>query len=161
LDDLLQRAIGEGDAVDRTRYDEFRAGLLRHIGMEEKILLPAAQRLQGGAPLAMAAKLKLDHAALACLLMPNPTTPVLETIRAILADHNRLEEGREGLYATCDRLAASEADSLVGKLEAAPGLTVMPHSDSPAVMQTLHRSLERAGYRLYGVEAAKQGREGA
>lgn len=30
---------------DQGAYDQFRAGLLRHIGMEEKILLATAQRI--------------------------------------------------------------------------------------------------------------------
>jgi hypothetical protein len=44
LDGLLERAMTAGGAVDRGAYAEFRAGLLRHISLEEKILLPAAQR---------------------------------------------------------------------------------------------------------------------
>jgi hypothetical protein len=43
LDGLLRRAMAAG-AIDRAAYAEFRAGLLRHISLEEKILLPAAQR---------------------------------------------------------------------------------------------------------------------
>ena len=44
LDGLLRAAGGN---IDPVVYEEFRAGLLRHIGLEEKILLPAARR-QGG-----------------------------------------------------------------------------------------------------------------
>ncbi|MEP6889972.1 MAG: hemerythrin domain-containing protein, partial [Nitrospirota bacterium] len=65
--------LPEAGAVDQGTYDQFRAGLLRHIGTEEKILLPAAQRLRGGQPLPIAAKLRLDHGAIASLLMPPPT----------------------------------------------------------------------------------------
>jgi hypothetical protein len=59
LDDLLERATS-GQTIDTAAYHQFRAGLLKHIGMEEKILLPAAQ-LGGGKPLAVAAKLRLDQ----------------------------------------------------------------------------------------------------
>ena len=48
LDGLLRRAMTAGGAVDRAASAEFRAGLLQHISLEEKILLPAAQRRQGG-----------------------------------------------------------------------------------------------------------------
>ena len=48
LEGLLQSAVAHAGSVDQGTYDQFRAGLLRHIGMEEKILLPAAQRLRGG-----------------------------------------------------------------------------------------------------------------
>jgi hypothetical protein len=51
LDGLLRRAMTEASTTDRAAYTEFRAGLLRHISLEEKILLPAAQRWQGGDPL--------------------------------------------------------------------------------------------------------------
>ena len=146
LEKLLQSAVAHADQVDREAYEQFRAGLLRHIGMEEKILLPAAQRLRGGEPLLIASRLRLDHGALATLLIPTPTATVIATIRGILEEHNILEEGPGGLYEICDKLAGSEAAQLLAKLQAAPELTVLPCSDSPAVMPAVQRALERAGY---------------
>ncbi len=148
LDNLFQSAVTDSQLVDRQAYDQFRSGLLRHIGMEEKILLPALQRLRGGTPFPHAGRLRLDHGALAALLMPTPTPAILATIRRILAAHNELEEGPTGLYAVGDELAASEADALVTRLRAAPVVRVTPPSDSPAVMSNLRGALERAGYRL-------------
>ncbi|HQR15377.1 MAG TPA: hemerythrin domain-containing protein, partial [Nitrospira sp.] len=92
LDGLLCSSRATADQINQTTYDQFRAGLLRHIGMEEKLLLPAVQRWRGGAPLPVAAKLRLDHGALATLLMPTPTPQILATIRRILSDHNAVEE---------------------------------------------------------------------
>jgi len=146
LDMLLQSAVAQVGSVDQGRYDQFRAGLLRHIGMEEKILLPAAQRLRGGEPLPIASKLRLDHGAIASLLMPPPTVAIVATIRAVLKVHNTIEEGLGGLYKTCDELAGSEAAQLLAKLQAAPEVTVLPCSDGPAVMPAVQRALERAGY---------------
>ena len=146
LESLLQPAAAHADQVDPGAYAQFRAGLLRHIGMEEKILLPAAQRLRGGEPLPIATKLRLDHGALATLLIPTPTAAVIASIRGILKEHNMLEEGPGGLYETCDELAGAEAAALLAKLRAAPEVTVLPHSDTPTVMNTVHRALERAGY---------------
>jgi hypothetical protein len=146
LEALLQSAVAYAGSVDQGAYDQFRAGLLRHIGMEEKILLPAAQRLRGGEPLPIASKLRLDHGAIASLLMPPPTAAIIATIRAVLKVHNTIEEGPGGLYVTCDDLAGSEAAELLAKLQAAPELTVLPCSDSPAVMPAVQRALERAGY---------------
>jgi len=146
LEGLLQQAVAHADHVDQEAYAQFRAGLLRHIGMEEKILMPAAQRLRGGEPLLIAAKLRLDHGAIATLLIPTPTAAVIAMIRAILKDHNTIEEGPGGLYETCDELAGSEAAQLLAKIQAAPEVAVLPHSDTPTVMNTLHRVLERAGY---------------
>ena len=64
-DTLLERATARPDAIDASAYAGFRAGLLKHIAMEEKILLPAAQRQRDGQPLPIASKLRLDHGALA------------------------------------------------------------------------------------------------
>ena len=80
--------------------------------------------------------------------MPTPTTAILTTIRRLLMDHNVLEEGPGGVYDLCDQLAGFDAESLLKDLRAAPSVAVMPHSDSPAVMTTLRRTLERAGYRM-------------
>jgi hypothetical protein len=146
LEMLLQQAVAHADQVDQGAYSQFRAGLLRHIGMEEKILLPAAQRLRGGESLSIAAKLRLDHGALATLLIPTPTAALIATIRGILKEHNVLEEGPGGLYETCDELAGSEVAQILAKLQDAPEVAVLPHSDTPTVMNTLHRVLERAGY---------------
>jgi hypothetical protein len=146
LEGLLLSAVAQAGAVDQETYDQFRSGLLRHIGMEEKILLPAAQRLRGGEPFPIAAKLRLDHGAIASLLMPPPSAAVIATIRAVLKVHNTIEEGPGGLYETCDELAASESTELLAKLQAAPELGVLPCSDSPVVMPAVQRALERAGY---------------
>ena len=149
LDGLMQAAMADPGSVDDRAYGQFRAGLLRHIGMEEKILLPAAQRQRGGEPLSLAAKLRLDHGALASLLMPTPTAAILATIQSILVDHNVLEEGPAGLYATCDSLAGSEGETILAALRAAPEVAVMRYNDSPAVMNAVNRALERAGYHLH------------
>jgi len=146
LEQLLQTAVESADQVGQRTYDAFRAGLLRHIGMEEKILLPAAQRSNGGAPLSMAATLRLDHGAIAALLIPTPTPKLIAVLRSILTKHNEVEEGLDGLYATCDKLAGAETEHLMTKLRTAPSVSVLPHSNTPAVLGVVRRALERAGY---------------
>jgi hypothetical protein len=79
LEDLLNQADADAEHIDAACYAQFRAGLLKHIAMEEKILLPAAQRLRGGIPLPVAEKLRLDHGALAALLVPTPTPAIIKT----------------------------------------------------------------------------------
>ena len=116
---LLQRATARPDSIDPEPYAAFRAGLLKHISMEEKILLPAAQRLRGAAPLALAARLRLDHGALAELLVPTPTPSIVAAIRTLLKAHNPIEEGSDGLYAQCEQLAGAEADRILAELQAA------------------------------------------
>jgi hypothetical protein len=148
LDGLLRRAMTEASTIDRAAYAEFRAGLLKHISLEEKILLPAAQRWQGGDPLPMAAKLRLDHGALAALLVPTPTPAIITAIRTVLAAHNAVEEGPGGVYERCEQLAGAEADALLAQLQAAPEVPVAPYSDGPQVMDVVRRALARAGYAI-------------
>ena len=88
LDGLLDRVFSDSETIDAAAYGQFRTGLLKHIAMEEKIILPAAQKRRGGAALPVAAKLRLDHGALTSLLVPTPTASVVAAIRAILKLHN-------------------------------------------------------------------------
>ncbi len=145
LDALLARAVAQPESIDRVAYDEFRRGLLKHISMEEKILLPAAQRLRGE-PLELAAKLRLDHGALAALLVPTPTFAIIRAIRSIIEAHNQLEEGPGGVYAMCEELAGAEAQELLAQLRTAPEVPAAAHVDSPKVMAATRRALARAGY---------------
>ena len=164
LEQLLDRAGEQAGEIDSASYEAFRAGLLRHIGMEEKILFPAIQRAQQGradsslaAILASSlAQLRLEHGALAALLMPSPTPAVLATIREILRRHDEIEESAGGPYEVGDSLLGKEAGQILAALRAAPAVNVMPHSDSQAVATTLHRALARAGYRLGATRAAQE-----
>ncbi len=96
-----------GDTIDGAAYHQFRADLLKHIAVEEKILLPAVQRLRVGKPLTVAAKVRLDHDALAALLVAPPTAPVIAAIRAILKLHNAIEEDPGGMYGPVRRIGRS------------------------------------------------------
>jgi len=157
LDGLLQRSMTEAGTINGAAYAEFRAGLLTHISMEEKILLPAAQQARGGEPLAMAAKLRLDHGALAALLVPTPTQAIITALRAILRTHNVVEEGPGGVYECCERLAGVEVEALLAQLHAAPAVPVAPYSDGPQVMDVVRRALVRAGYDEALLEERREG----
>ena len=148
LDGLLRRAMTAASPIDLAAYAAFRAGLLRHISLEETILLPAAQRWQGGDPLPLAATLRRDHGALAALLVPTPTPAIIAALRTILAAHNALEEGPGGVYERCEDLAGTEADARLAQLQAAPDVLVAPYADGPQVMRVVHRTLARAGYAI-------------
>jgi hypothetical protein len=136
---LLRGAI-EGDAA---AYAEFRAGLLRHIGIEEKILLRelAAVRAE---PIAVAPQLHLDHAALAALLVPSPTPALLERVRAVLELHDPLEEGPGGLYAIADETLAARRTELIARFEAAPAPPLAKHFDGPRAHAAIDELLARA-----------------
>lgn len=139
LDELLAAAVRPDGTIDAAVYAEFRQGLLRHIAMEEKVLLPFAKAKQGGVALPLAAKLRKDHGELAALLVPSPTPGICAQLRAVLSRHNPLEEGPEGLYATCDALASGEAEGVVARLKALPTVPMAPHYDGPLVNKHLRR----------------------
>jgi len=144
LDDVLSRACADASRVDSHLYEQFRGGLLRHIGMEEKVLLPAARRARAGVPLEIARPLRLDHGAIAALLVPTPTPDRVVRIRSILAPHNRREEEPGGLYETCDLLLADEAVDLISRLEAFPSVPLAPCGDSPLVERHIAEALDLA-----------------
>lgn len=148
LEALLDEALSTPGRIQRDPYAAFREGLLRHIAMEEKVLLPAAQRARGGGPLPSAPKLRLDHAALAALLVPSPTPAIIAAIRAVLAAHNPIEEGPDGLYETCERLLSDQTEAMLGRLRAAPEVAAAPHINGPRVLEATRRALERAGHHV-------------
>jgi hypothetical protein len=147
LDRLLERAVADPEHVDAAAYAQFRSGLLKHIAMEEKVLFPAAQKRRGE-PLALAAKLRLDHGALVALLVPPPGKAIVAAIRSILERHNPIEEGDGGIYDQCDRLVETDADEILHRLQNYPEVKVLPHVDNPFVIEAARRALARAGYDL-------------
>jgi len=145
LDSLLERAGECRSPEELSAYDQFRRSLLRHIAMEEKVLLPAAERVRGTS-IPEAARLRLDHGALAALMMPSPQPRIVRAIRTVLARHNPIEEAPGGVYDTCERLAGSAAEELLAALRATPQVPVKPHLDTPKVYEALRHALARAGY---------------
>lgn len=144
---LLTRATKGRAEIDINTYMEFRQGLLRHIGIEEKVILPAIDRIQDRKQSDVAQKLRLDHGALVALLVPCPSLEIIETIRSILAAHNPLEEGKGGLYELVQKLAGGEAGELFAKVESFPEVQLLPLNDNPDILDVTRRAVERAGYK--------------
>jgi hypothetical protein len=109
-----------------------------------------AEHLTGDHFRQIAARLRLDHGAIAALLVPTPTPAIVAALRHVLGRHNEIEEGPHGLYATCDAVLTREVDALVAEMAAYPPVAVSPHNDAPVVMPAVTRALERAGYQLLG-----------
>jgi hypothetical protein len=130
LDRLLAAATSV-DPIDEVGYARFRHDLLRHIAMEEKVLLPYARFKRGGEPLPTASALRADHGKIAKLLVRSPTMPLVDRLRELLARHNPLEEGAAGLYAECDALAGDEAETVVMLLRDQPMVPVAKYYDGP------------------------------
>jgi hypothetical protein len=113
--------------------------------MEEKTLLPLARHLQGGRPLEEARQLKLDHSALAALLVPTPTPAIVATLRRVLEAHNALEEGPHGVYARCEALAGPSLEHLAAELRRTPPVKLAPYNDAPRAFESIERQLKAAG----------------
>jgi hypothetical protein len=142
LDALLRGSIAEPGRVDLPPFGEFRAGILRHIGMEEKVLFVAARRARGGEPLGLAARLRVDHGAIAALLVPTPTPALVADLLTVLVPHNRREEEPEGVYDACDEaLGPAEAERLAEELRAFPGVPLKPYNDGPEIQRHIEENL--------------------
>ena len=151
LDTLLERL--SRDISDREAYLEFRSGLLKHIRFEETVLLPAARKANNGQAIALAAKLRLDHGAIASLLVPSPTPKIIRALQTILVSHNALEEGPGGAYAQCDELLgedvderSSTAERIIMEFEKMGPVPMAKNTDIPLAMEAAGRALERAGF---------------
>jgi hypothetical protein len=129
IDRSLAASERPDGSIDELAYARFRHDLLRHIGMEEKILLPYARRRRGGEPLVIAAQLRKDHSEIARLLVRSPSPARLDALRALLAQHNAIEEGSTGLYAACDALASEGSSAIVEQLHSQPTVPLAAYYD--------------------------------
>ena len=142
LESLLEASVREDGSIDPTPYDEFRRGLLRHIGIEERILLPEIRRRRGST--VVEEQIHLDHAALGSLLVPPPTLREIETIRSILQSHNPLEEGEGGLYEIFEQLADRDLEELMERVRSFPQIPLSPEADTPVVRRSIEENLRKA-----------------
>jgi len=144
LDALLERAVAGTDGIDEAAYARFRKGLLRHLAMEEKLLLPAVRRARGGRLTDDERRLRVDHGALGSLLVPSPTRALVAELRSILEPHDRLEEGPDGLYAAGERLPPEEIRGLLDRAHAYPEVKASRYYDGPKACRTAEEALRRS-----------------
>jgi hypothetical protein len=52
------------------------------------------------------------------------------------------------VYEVCEQLAGGDADRILQEIQNFPDVKVLPHVDSPFVMEATRRALARAGYDL-------------
>ena len=102
--------------------------------------------MRGGEALPIAEKLRRDHGAFAALLVPTPRQAILAKIHAILQTHNVVEEGPDGVYKNCEKLARNQAQALLEEMRAQPEVKLAAHVDGPQIVEATRRALKRAGY---------------
>ena len=122
LDELLTQTLSGSSSVDYEAWQAFRHGLLQHIAWEETILMVALRK--SGAAKELCDRIRADHALLAALLVPPPRAELVLTARRILAEHNKVEEAMDGLYAQC--LEVADDDELLAQIRAMPKVSVSP-----------------------------------
>lgn len=143
IDDLLSEALAD-DAFAPDPFARFRERLLRHIGIEEKILFPAMRRRDPDRDADRLARLRLEHGALTRLLVPTPDRALANEIRALLVEHNRIEEDDHGVYDTS--IDALEADDALEVLRAARASRPVPttgYFDGQGTVRTAAEALAR------------------
>ncbi len=144
LHTLLTRATASA-VFDDEAFAAFRAGLLRHIAIEEKLLFPAARRARRGEPLSRAYQLRVEHAALTSLLVPTPDAALCKEILAVLGPHNNKEEGPDGVYAECEQLLGdAKSEELAQEAVSYRQVNVAPYFDGEKVCRTAKAALAAA-----------------
>lgn len=146
IEGLFEKAIEKSPEIEPDYYQRFRTGLLRHIKMEEKILFPAAQKANGGQPLPLMGKLRLDHGALTSLMVVYPTPEVIKVLIHVLEKHDFLEEQPDGMYDLCEKLTHEETESLLQQLEKTTEVPVHPFNNADYALGAAKRAMERAGF---------------
>jgi hemerythrin-like domain-containing protein len=133
------------DGIDDDAYERFRERLLRHIGIEERLLFPMIERA-GPGPLTVAIEeLRIDHAALASLLVPTPDHVLAQEIAGLLELHHELEERSGGIYDLCMALLDDDtADAILFEAAECPPMQIAKYFDGPGTVRTAAAALEKA-----------------
>ena len=143
---LLEKATEDVNNIDMDYYHSFRTGLLKHIKMEEKVLFPASQKANGGTPLSLASKLRLDHGAITSLMVVPPDPRVIKVLRHVLEKHDILEEQPGGMYDICENLTAGDTQNILDQLSKVTEVPVQQYNKADYALAAAKRALERAGF---------------
>lgn len=143
LDGLLNTAFISAEEIDKNAYAEFRTGLLKHIAQEEKILIPALNKTE---KYSLAEKLRLEHGALAALLVLPPSADIRNALRGILKPHNEREEADQGLYHDCEVTLSMPMATIMQMVTSYPDVPVMPYNNTQYAFDAARRAVSRAGY---------------
>lgn len=146
LDQFLQQSLAPDGSIDMESYHQFRQGLLRHIGIEEKILIPALLSGPHDEIKPVIDRIRLDHSAIVALLVPTPSPAIINALRSILTGHNALEEENGGIYERGDLYDQQALQHLAEKMKETAEVRSLPNNPDPKVLEATRRALERAGY---------------
>lgn len=146
IEAFFVQAIENINAIDMDAYQQFRSGLMRHIGIEEKIVFPKLIEHLGEEAKQMAVRLRSDHGAIVALLVPTPDVEVIATLNAILSAHNDYEEGANGVYSMLAVLDEQTTQAMLLQMQQAPEVPTHPTKPTMDVIEITKRAVARAGY---------------
>ncbi|MCO5260794.1 MAG: hemerythrin domain-containing protein [Crocinitomicaceae bacterium] len=146
IEKILEKAIADINNIKDEYYQEFRAGLLTHIKMEEKILFLEAQKANNNTPLPLAGELRLEHGAITSLMVPSPTADLIKVLKYVLEAHDLKEEKEGGMYEACESLTTNQTEELLEQLKNVTLTPIHPHNDAPIALEAAKRALLRAGF---------------
>ncbi len=141
---MLDRCLLPSGAVDLRRFDEFRRFALRHVMIEERVLMPLLERRLGRAP-AFQNAMRKDHEAIAALCVPTPDPEWIGDLRELMTYHNQVEEQPGGFYALFDQHLAAEEKAVEAAFAALPALVLPPLQRGPQVGELLREVLRQLG----------------
>jgi hypothetical protein len=136
IEESLSRAL-KGPTLDEGCYREFREVLLRHIGIEERVLLCGLKAAR--IDFAQAKAIHREHAAMGALLAAVPDTSLARELERLLVGHIDLEESPEGLFALCR--SGLSAQVLVVEAHAYPAVKPAPWSHARWMPRTVEAAL--------------------
>jgi hypothetical protein len=139
----LRETLRPGGAVDLPAFDVFRHGLLRHITIEERVLMPALLAALGHPPVFQNG-LRMDHAGFATLCVTTPCHEWVEDLADLLEHHQRVEEEPGGFYDLVDAYVADEG-AVRAAIARLPPLRLPPVESGPRVRELLARVLYEVG----------------
>ncbi len=143
----LRAATGAGGEVDLEAWTSFRKALVRHLAIEERIIVPMLEARRAPELLATRSELAHDHAALMTLLVPAPNPIWLTDLAERLAHHVAAEEGPGGLYELLDRHLASSARELLEAARSLRTIELGPPAEGAATGVAVSLALAAVGLR--------------
>ena len=136
--------LARAGVFDEAAFARFRLGLLRHIAIEEKILFPATRDALGDD----ARVLKVEHAAIAMLLVPTPDRALADELASVLAGHDAREERDGGVYPRCEALLDEPTSAaLAVRARAFPAVRASRYLDRPGAPRTAAAALGKTARR--------------
>ena len=143
LETLLTGAMRNG-TLDHEQYNLFRAGQLRHVAIEETLVLPTVRQHNGG--FFGDRQIHLEHLAITALLLQPPSDEVLHVLRALLEKHTFLEETNRTLYDALDACCAERHPELLQRMQEYLTPPVPENAGHPDGLASVRRAVARAGY---------------